>query len=137
LAGPWFDAIDALKGDPAYTAAELPRAPATARNFADDTLVRAGGLALGPVAARTATATARCGRPWAGDEGPVPAGGLRVQASPAARLTLRARRFGDQWVMVGLLSLPPGQAVELHPRRDAAQAPYVVQVPRPAAACRI
>ena len=137
LAGPWFDALDALKGDPAYTAAELPRAPATARNFADDTLVRAGGLALGPAAAGSATATAPCVRPWAGDEGPVPAGGLRVQASPSARLTIRARRFGDQWVMVGLLSLPPGQAVALHPRSDAAQAPYVVQVPRPARACSL
>jgi hypothetical protein len=133
LAGPWFGAVDNLRGDPAYTAAELPRAPATARNFADDTLVRAGGLRLGPAS----TTTAPCVRPWSGDEGPVPAAGLRVQASPAARLTLRARRFGDQWVKVGLLSLAPGQAVELHPLRDAAPAAYVLQVAGSARACRL
>lgn len=133
LAGPWFAAVDGLRGDPAYTAAELPRAPATARNFADDTLVRAGGLRLGPAA----TTTGDCVRPWRGEEGPVPASGVRVQASPTQRLTLRARRFGDQWVKVGLLSLAPGQAVELHPLRDAAPAAYVLQVPGSARACRL
>lgn len=133
LAGPWFGAVDGLRGDPAYTAAELPRAPATARNFADDTLVRAGGLRLGPAA----TTTGDCVRPWRGEEGPVPASGVRVQASPTQRLTLRARRFGDQWVKVGLLSLAPGQAVELHPLRDAAPAAYVLQVPGSARACRL
>jgi hypothetical protein len=134
LAGPWFGAVDDLRGDPAYTAAELPRAPATARNFADDTLVRAGGLRLGPAAATTTTA---CVRPWSGEQGPVPASGLRVQAGPTERLTLRARRFGDQWVKVGLLSLAPGQAVELHPLRDGAPAAYVLQVPGSARACRL
>jgi hypothetical protein len=133
-AGPWFGAIDGLKGDPAYTPAELARAPATARNFADDTLVRAGGLALGP----PATVSAGCRRPWAGEEGPVPATGLRIQAGPAQRLTLRARRFSDdQWVKVGLLSVPPGRAVDVHPLRDASAVDYVVQVPRPARACRL
>jgi hypothetical protein len=133
LAGPWFGALDALKGDPAYTPAQLATAPANARNFADDTLVRAGGLALGP-ASTTATG---CVAPWTGEEGPVPAAGLRVQAGPDQRLTLRARRFGDQWVMVGLLPVAPGRAVELHPLRDAAAAPYAVQVKRPGRACRL
>ncbi|MEA2150905.1 MAG: hypothetical protein QOD69_2735 [Solirubrobacteraceae bacterium] len=132
LAGPWFGAIDGLEGDPAYTPAQLATAPAPARNFADDTLVRAGGLAEGPATA----ATAGCVRPWRGDEGPVPAAGLRVEAG-RARVTLRARRFGDQWVKVGLLSLPPGQAVELQPLPDAAPAPYVLQLPGPARACRL
>jgi hypothetical protein len=135
LAGPWFGAVDALKGDPAYTPAQLPTAPANARNFADDTLVRAGGLAVGP--ARGA-AGADCAAPWTGEQGPVPAVGLRVQAGEGERLTLWARRFGDQWVKVGLLSVPPGHAVELHPLRDAAAAtPYEVLVQRPGRACRL
>src|SRR4051794_17593488 len=60
LAGPWFGALDGLRGNPAYTRAELPHAPAVARAFADDTLIRAGGLALGPARARQAT----CRPPW-------------------------------------------------------------------------
>ena len=137
LAGPWFDAIDGLKGDPAYTPAQLATAPANARNFADDTLVRAGGLALGPPAVATATKTAACVRPWTGDVGPVPGSGLRVQASTTARMTLRARRFGDQWVTVGVLPVPPGRAVELHPLRDASPVGYVLRVPGSARACRL
>ena len=135
LAGPWFDALDALKGDPAYTTAQLATAPATARDFADDTLVRAGGLAIGPA---RAVGAGGCVSPWAGTRGPVPPGGLRVQAGADAGLTLWARRFGDQWVKVGLLSVPPGRAIELHPLRDAAAAtPYVLLVTRPGRACRL
>jgi hypothetical protein len=51
---------------------------------------------------------------------------------------LLARRFADaEWVKVGLLSLPPGRAVELHPLRDASAVDYVVQIPRPAQVCRL
>ena len=53
-AGPWFDTLDGLRGDPGYSPAQLARAPAGARTFADDTLVRAGGLALRPGGARPA-----------------------------------------------------------------------------------
>ncbi|MEA2154130.1 MAG: hypothetical protein QOE11_270 [Solirubrobacteraceae bacterium] len=135
LAGPWFDALDGLDGDPAYAPAQLVRAPAGARSFADDTLIRAGGLALGP----PDTPVSGCRRPWQGDQGPVPASGLRIQAGPAARLRLRARRFAEpgQWVMVGVLPVPAGRSVELHPLRDAAPVDYVVDVPRPARACRL
>jgi hypothetical protein len=133
LAGPWFGALDGLKGDPAYTPAQLATAPANARNFADDTLVRAGGLALGPARG----ASTPCVRPWAGSQGPLPAAGLRVQAGAGERLTLRARRFGDQWVQVGLLPVPPGRAVRLQPLPDASATPYVVQVRHPARACRV
>lgn len=132
-AGPWFDALDGLRGDPAYTPAQLARAPATARAFADDTLVRAGGLALGPASAGPAA----CRRAWPGDEGPVPAAGVRIQASPTARLTLRARRFADKWVMVGVLPVPPGRAVELHPLRDVSPADYVVRARGAERACRL
>jgi hypothetical protein len=131
-AGPWFDALDALRGDPAYTPAQLVRAPAVARAFADDTLVRAGGLALGP--ARPAPAA--CRHAWRGDEGPVPAAGLHIQAGPRARLTLRARRFGEDWVVVGVLPVPPGRTVELRPLRDASPVGYFVRAPG-ARACRL
>ena len=135
LAGPWFGAIDALKGDPAYTPAQLPHAPANARDFADDTLVRAGGLAIGPA---RGGAGAACVAPWSGEQGPVPAAGLRVQAGRGERLTLWARRFGDQWVKVGLLSVPAGHAVQLHPLPDALAAkPYALLVQRPGRACRV
>jgi|GEM_PF-6006772 len=135
LAGPWFGAIDGLKGDPAYTPAQLATAPASARTFADDTLVRAGGLALGPPP--TGVTATSCRRPWTGDQGPVPPAGLRIEAGNGERLTLRARRFGDQWVMVGVLALAPGQAVQVKPLRDASAAGYVVQVPAPGRACLV
>ena len=74
-AGNWFDTLDDLRGDPGYSPAELARASADARAFADDTLVRAGGLALGP-----APQDAACPRPWAQGTGPVPPQGVRVTA---------------------------------------------------------
>jgi hypothetical protein len=132
-AGPWFDALDALRGDPAYSAAQLARAPAVARAFADDTLIRAGGLALGPARGGRGA----CRRAWPGHEGPVPAGGLRIEARPGAPLTLRARRFGSDWTMVGALPVPPGRAVALHPLRDASPLPYVVRAPGAARVCRL
>jgi hypothetical protein len=130
-AGPWFDALDGLRGDPAYTPAELRRAPAVARAFADDTLIRAGGLALGP-----AQRGASCRRAWSGDGGPVPAAGVRIEAGRSAPLTLRARRFGRAWVMVGVLPVAPGRAVVLHPLRDVSPVGYVVRTPG-ARACRL
>jgi hypothetical protein len=133
LAGPWFDALDGLRGDPAYTPAGLSRAPAVARAFADDTLIRAGGLALGPARGRSAT----CRPPWPGDSGPVPAAGVRVEAAPHAPLTLRARRFGSGWVMVGVLPVPPGRAVELHPLRDASPRGYELRAPGARRVCRL
>jgi hypothetical protein len=132
-AGHWFDALDGLRGDPGYSPAELARAPGDAGAFADDTLVRAGGLALGPAAQHEAA----CVRPWAGSSGEVPPGGLRVQARARAPLTLQARRFGTQWVMVGVLPVAPGRAVELRPLRDAASAPYLVWAPGAARVCRL
>jgi hypothetical protein len=132
-AGPWFDALDGLRGDPAYAPAQLPRAAAVARAFADDTLIRAGCLALGPASAGR---SAPCRRAWPGDEGPVPAAGVRIEAGPGAPLTLRARRFGRDWVMVGVLPVAPGRAVELHPLRDVSSVGYVVRAPG-ARACRL
>jgi hypothetical protein len=132
-AGHWFDALDGLRGDPGYSPAELARAPGDAGAFADDTLVRAGGLALGPAAQHEAA----CVRPWAGSSGEVPPGGLRVQARAGAPLTLQARRFGTQWVMVGVLPVAPGRAVELRPLPDAAAAPYLVRAPGAARVCRL
>jgi hypothetical protein len=123
-AGPWFDALDGLRGDPAYTAAQLPRAPAVARVFADDTLIRAGGLALGAAPAVRGTP---CRRAWEGDRGPVPAAGVRIQASPRVPLTLHARRFGSAWTMVGVLPVGPGRAVALRPLHDASPVGYVVR----------
>ena len=132
-AGPWFRALDDLRGDPAYTPAELATAPAAARAFADDTLVRAGGLALG---AATPGAPAGCRRAWAGDGGTVPASGVRIEAGPDERVTLGARRFGQDWVMVGVLPVPPGRAVQLRPLPDASRVDYVVRA-RGARACRL
>jgi hypothetical protein len=132
-AGPWFDALDGLRGDPAYAPAQLPRAPASARRSADDTLIRAGGLALGPASGGR---HASCRRAWPGDQGPVPAAGLRIEAAPGVPLTLRARRFGRDWVMVGVLPVAPGRAVELHPLRDVSPVGYVVRAPG-ARACRL
>jgi len=132
-AGRWFDALDDLRGNPGYSPAELARAPADARTFADDTLVRAGGLAVGPAT----RSMAGCERAWQGTTGPVPAGGLRVQASRSAELTIRARRFGEDWVMVGVLPLAPGRAIELRPLADASPLPYLVQARGAAGICTV
>jgi hypothetical protein len=121
-AGHWFDTLDDLRGDPGYSPSELVRASADARGFADDTLIRAGGLAIAAAPER-----ATCAGAWRGGTGPVPERGVRVEAPRSKPLTLRARRFGDQWVMVGVLPVAPGHALELHPLRDAAAKPYVLQ----------
>ncbi len=146
-AGPWFDTLDDLRGDPAYSVAQIRRAPDDVQAFADDTLVRAGGLQLRP-GGRTgavATATTRaqpCVRP-AGAAVPaqgvrVPAQGVRVEAGPAKPMTVRARRFGQDWVLVGVLPIPAGRAIELHPLPDAAQeVPYAVQAQGAARICRL
>ena len=97
-AGPWFDALDGLRGDPGDSPAELIDAPGDARAFADDTLMRAGGLQLQPVGAGGAVAfgRARC-TPLQGAI--VPRAGVRVEATAsnaadAARAPLR-RGLGD------------------------------------------
>ena len=50
-AGHWFDALDGLRGNPAYTLGQLTRSAPDARAFADDTLVRGGGIAVSPASA--------------------------------------------------------------------------------------
>ena len=130
-AGHWFDTIDDLRGDPSDSPSELLEASADARGFADDTLIRGGGLALGP-----APQDAPCPRPWKGATGPVPSRGVRVTA-PAEPLTLRARRFGAEWVVVGVLRVPPGRTVTLRPLPDAATKPYVLQATGAARVCPV
>ena len=132
-AGHWFDTLATLRGDPGYTAAELPRAPVDARAFADDTLVRGGGLQIDP--ARQSTMT--CQRAWPGTTGDVPVGGVRVQARPSAQLTVSARRFGEQWVIVGVLPVAPGHAIELHPIVDTSPVPYQLRAPGAAGVCKL
>lgn len=129
----WFEARASLSGAPAYGPQEIARARADVRAAADDTLVRGGGLALTPPRARVTS----CERPWAGAAGPVPPGGVRVQAG-TTRLTLRARRFGEEWVAVGVVALGPGQAAELHPLPDAASGhPYLLQAQGARQICRL
>ncbi len=132
-AGHWFDTLDDLRGDPGYTPAQLVRASEDARGFADDTLIRAGGLAISPV---PPNAGAACDRPWRGGTGPVAPQGVRVEAPRSAPLTIRARRFADdKWVVVGVLPIAPGHALELHPLEDAAAKPYVLQATGAARVC--
>lgn len=128
-AGPWFSAREALRGDPAYGAARLDDLSADARAFADDTLVRAGGLRLSGAGPRPNPC-----RPLRGEI--VPAAGVRVEAG-ATRVTLRARRFGAEWVMVTVLPIPVGHAVELHPQPDASAVPYALQVLGVVRTCRL
>jgi hypothetical protein len=129
-AGHWFDTLDDLRGNPGYSASQLATAPAGARPFADDTLIRAGGLAVRPAPRR-----APCDRPWTSTSGVVPAGGVRVQASSAMQLTITARRFGADWIMVDGLPLPAGYAVTLRPLPDASPKPYVLRAPGAAHIC--
>jgi hypothetical protein len=105
------------------------------RAFADDTLVRGGGLRLAPGGA---VATARRGPCIAPAGAVVPPSGVRVEAGSAKPMTVRARRFGSDWVMVGVLPIPAGRAIELHPLPDAAQdVPYAIQAQGAARICRL
>ena len=134
-AGDWFDTLDDLRGDPGYGVAEIRRAPSDVRAFADDTLVRAGGLALRPGGAVT-TSTRRpgCITPTVVAVSPE---GVRVEAGPTKPMTVRARRFGRDWVLVGVLPIPAGRAIELHPLPDAAAVPYAIQAQGAAHICRL
>ena len=129
-AGPWFDTLDGLRGDPGYSPAQLARAPAGARNFADDTLVRAGGLVLRPGGARPATCVAPSGAT-------VPPEGVRIEAGATRPRTVRARRFGTEWQLVGVFPVAPGRAIELRPLEDASPVPYVIQTQGPGRTCRL
>lgn len=129
-AGHWFEARDDLRGDPGDSPSELLAAPADARAFADDTLIRAGGLKLGPAPQHQPP----CADAWQRNTGEVPAGGVRVEAEAKA-LTITARRFGEDWVVVGVLPIPPGRAVELHPLADASPKPYLLQATGAARVC--
>lgn len=132
-AGGWFEARADLSGNPADAPRELVTAPADARSFADDTLARAGGLALRPPGPEPKT----CRRAWSGGHGTVPPAGVRIEAGAAKPLVLRARRLGTQWVVVGVLPIAPGRSVDLHPLRDALPHPYEVQALGAARACRL
>ncbi|HEV2777652.1 MAG TPA: hypothetical protein VGV90_18825, partial [Solirubrobacteraceae bacterium] len=134
-AGRWFATLDDLRGNPGYSVAEIRRAPADVRSFADDTLVRAGGLALRPGGAVTAASrAARCVAPSGGTVAPE---GVRVEAAATKPMTVRARRFGREWVSVGVLPIPAGRAVELHPLPDASPVPYAVRAQGAARTCRL
>jgi len=132
-AGGWFEARADLSGNPADAPRELVTAPADARSFADDTLVRAGGLALRPPGPQPKT----CQPAWRGGDGNVPPAGVRIEAGAAKPLALRARRLGMQWVVVGVLPIAPGRSVELHPLRDALPNPYEVQALGAARVCSL
>lgn len=137
-AGPWFQAVDALRGNPAYSVREIMRAPAHARAFADDTLMRAGGLALRPGGRAGAASAGRGATGCVALRGDiVPPSGVRVEAGPERAMTLRARRFGNDWVMVGVLPIPADRAVELHPLPDAAPVAYAVEAQGAARICRL
>jgi hypothetical protein len=130
-AGAWFATLDDLRGDPAYSVAQIESAPDDVRAFADDTLVRAGGLALGPAP----VSASRCVKPGGAN---VPADGLRVEAGRAKPMIVRARRFGKDWVQVGVLPIPAGRAIALRPLRDAAAGvPYAIQAQGAARICRL
>jgi hypothetical protein len=61
---------------------------------------------------------------------------VRVQAG-GERLTLRARRFGEQWFDVGVLPLPPGTSADVHPLRDALPRGYRLDAEGAARVCRL
>jgi hypothetical protein len=132
-AGHWFDARDELRGNPGDSPSELLAAPADSRAFADDTLIRAGGLKLGP----GPQGQPPCADAWRRSTGEVPTGGVRVEAPKTKALTITARRFGEDWVVVGVLPVPPGRAVELHPLADASPKPYVLQATGAARVCHL
>ncbi len=138
-AGSYFSAIKAF-GSPAYTAQQLRHAEAGPRAAADEVLARAMGLAPTPAPA-SVEAPGSC-RPLR--ESPagvaVPPNGFVIVPRQASVLTLRLRRFGDDFGpgAVVLSPIPGGSAsaVRIHP--DAASSvPWHVLVTGISAPVRI
>jgi hypothetical protein len=68
----------------------------------------------------------------------VPPEGVRVEAGASKPMTVRARRFGQDWVQVGVLPIPARRAIALRPLPDGApQVPYAIQAQGAARICRL
>jgi hypothetical protein len=67
----------------------------------------------------------------------VPPGGVRVEASATHARTVRARRFGTDWKLVGVFPVPAGRAIELRPLKDASPVPYAIRAQGPGRTCRL
>jgi hypothetical protein len=130
----YYDAVDSF-GSPAYTLAQLRRAPSGPRAAADQVLAAATALAARPATAPTGAASlCRELRPTVPGSGQaevtVPPGGLFLRGAQRDPLTVRLRRFGDDFgaLAVGVPPLPgnAGTAIPIH--RDAAAVAWRAQV---------
>ena len=129
-AGSYYKAVDAF-GSPAYTVAELLRAPAGPRAATDQVLARAIGVAPHPVAATTPGADCRqlapTGAPLVVK---VPPGGFLLSAAQPQPLVVRLRRFGPDFgaFSVTLAPIAGNGAVVVPIHADAAAVPWLAQI---------
>jgi hypothetical protein len=131
VAGPYFAAIDDY-GSPAYSLAELRRAPPEPRLAADLLLAEATGLQAEPT-----SETARgCNRLTPREDAPgqavltVPPSGLVIDGDQGTPLELRLRRFADVFG-VELGEIDGRDRVEVKPAPDsAAEVPWRAQLDR-------
>jgi hypothetical protein len=129
-AGSYYRAVDAF-GSPAYTVAELLRAPAGPRAAADEVLSRAIGVAPHPVSGPAAGAACR---ELAPAPSPVvvsvPPGGFVLTAGQATPIAVRLRRFGGDFgpfaVALPAIAGRGSVVVPIHP--DSAGVPWRAQL---------
>jgi hypothetical protein len=149
IAGLYFQAIDAIGSSPAYSVAQVLRAPEGARTAADDVFIRAGEVrarvaGTGPAAATVApdiehavvgSVHARGGcvqfRPAglgaALDLG-LPAGGLEIHAAAGPAVAVRVRRFAAGYEGGPIVSLNGGQTAVVRRTADSSSLPWHVRV---------
>ncbi len=136
-AGEYLTAVDEY-GSPAYTPAELARAPEAGRAQADLVLANALPLAIEAGAAGAAGGE-RCVATGPGGSRPVPLrpGTTTVTIEPGAPGAIRLRRFADDYPLSSE-GVAAGVATVLSIPRDRAARPWQLQIdaPQGAAVCR-
>jgi hypothetical protein len=60
---------------------------------------------------------------------------VRVQAAKSKPVTISGRRFGPDWIVVGVLPIPARRAVDVRPLTDASPQRYRLRAPGAASVC--
>jgi hypothetical protein len=131
-AASYYSAVDAF-GSPAYSVADLLRAPAGPREAADQVLARAIGMVPRPASSPAPRVSCRRMVPVPGSTAAatdVPSGGFFLRSAQTAPLILRLRRFGSDFGAFAVVLGPVAGtgAIEVAIHRDSAPVPWRLQV---------
>jgi hypothetical protein len=137
-AGEYLQAVDEF-GPPAYSAAELARAPEEGRSQADVVLANALPLAIEP-GAPAKPASGRCVRLPATSEPNATAplalrsGTTTVELAPGAAGAIRLRRFAVHEYPLSAEGLAAGSTTRIYVPRDRSRRPWLLAVSAPGGA---